>query len=257
MDQRGTEGSRSVSDGEHDAPAEVEAPLAEGERCTAETTAGDVLYRCALQDGHEGDHAFSQVESSDVDEPEDEQEDEPEDGEDEAERVQKMARSLDTLVKHVAKRMGEIMGDQAGDFEECEICNYWNTPGWRMKGPLPAEVEQVVRVALGGANSAEWKPDEYSRACETCNGLGQVLTGSRVQGQEALQCIACKGLGWKPIGNERATGAFAVANGPQAAAPLSLAPDTPAAPESPEITAAKAELQNAGYFVVAPVAAVS
>jgi len=100
------------------------------------------------------------------------------------EEMERMGKSLDALQRHVSKRITEILGDLAPEWEECELCNYWNTPGWRHKGPLPEAVEDALRVALGGHGIAEFKPDEFSRACEKCNGLGFVLTGSKVTGQE-------------------------------------------------------------------------
>ena len=164
--------------------------------------------------------------------------------------MEEIGKSLDKLQKHVAKRISEILGDAATEWEECEVCNYWNTPGWRHKGPLPAEVEEVLRVALGENALADYKPDEYSRTCDRCNGLGEVLTGSKVQGQQALTCMFCKGMGWVPIGNERATGAFAMPNGQAAAPPPTLTPAAPPPADTPEIAAAKALLQAHGNMII-------
>jgi hypothetical protein len=167
--------------------------------------------------------------------------------------IEKRGKDLDGLAKTVKTRLTSILGADLELFEECEICNYWNTPGWRITGPLPAEVADVVRLALGMHGEAEYQRDEYSRACEKCNGLGVVLTGSKAVGQETLQCLPCKGFGWVPIGDERRIGAFATVNGPAAAPPAPLAGPLPAAPESPEIAAARALLQGAGHMVIAPI----
>lgn len=166
--------------------------------------------------------------------------------------MEKMGKSLDALQRHVAKRIGEILGDDVAEWEECEICNYWNTPGWRHKGPLPSEVEDVVRVALGGHGLAEYQQDEFSRSCEKCNGLGFVLTGSKAVGQESLPCLRCEGMGWVAVGDERRRGAFVTPNGPQASQPAPLVNAAQAVPESPEVTAARELLQSAGHMVIAP-----
>lgn len=190
--------------------------------------------------------------NSDQDEPEALHVDEPPEL-DSGAAMEAIGKKLDLLSKHVAKRITEILGEAAPEWEECELCNYWNTPGWRHKGPLPEAVEDALNVALGKHAQTEYKSDEYSRVCEKCNGLGEVLTGSRVNGQLALPCMACKGMGWVPVGNERATGAFAHANGP---APGQTAPSPtpqPPAPESPEITAAKALLTGAGWMAFPPI----
>ena len=42
--------------------------------------------------------------------------------------MERMGKSLDALQRHVAKRVTEILGDDAAESEECELCNYWNTP---------------------------------------------------------------------------------------------------------------------------------
>lgn len=188
-------------------------------------------------------------------EPHPEPEPEPEPGAeppDSQAQIEKMAKSLDMLSKHVAKRVGEILGEDANEFEECELCTYWGTPGWRHKGALPEAVEDGLRVAMGDHALAEFKGDEFSRACEKCNGLGYVLTGSKVNGQESLPCLKCKGLGWVAVGNERASGVFVTPNGPAAGQPAPLVPAVPAAPESPEIIAARELLQHAGHMVIAP-----
>jgi len=167
--------------------------------------------------------------------------------------MEKMGKSLDALQRHVAKRITDILGDVAGEWEECEICNYWNTPGWRHKGPLPQEVENVLYVALNQASPRALKKDEYSRVCDKCDGYGVVSTDAKVQGQESLQCLGCKGMGWVPVGSERASGAFATVNGPAAAPPAQVTPQPSAVPESPEVAAAKAVLAGAGWMTFPPI----
>lgn len=175
-----------------------------------------------------------------------------EDGPDSQAQMEEIGKKLDGLTKHVARRMSEILGESANDFEECELCTYWNTPGWRFKGPLPEAVTDALRAALGEHSADAWKADEYSRACDKCNGIGQVLTGSKAPGQETIQCIKCHGMGWVPIGNERASGVFAIPNGPTPQAPATVAPVTPSAPDTPEVAAAKALLQKSGHMVIDP-----
>lgn len=187
------------------------------------------------------------------DEPDTEPEPEPDTEPSSFDAMEAMGRSFTKLTAHVEKRSREILGDSFEDFEPCECCNYWGTPGWRMKGPLPEAVENVLRLALDGHASDEWKADEYSRACEKCNGIGQVLTGSKADGQQTIQCLACKGMGWVPVGSERATGAFAMPNGGTPAPAPIVSGLTPVAPEDPAVTAAKQALSDAGYFIVPPV----
>lgn len=40
-------------------------------------------------------------------------------------------------------------------------------------------------------------PDPYTRTCPTCEGYGQTLTGSIVDGQEFRDCVDCRARGWQ------------------------------------------------------------
>jgi hypothetical protein len=86
-----------------------------------------------------------------------------------------------------------------------------------------------------------------------CDGEGVVDTRSKVYGQTELVCITCKGLGWTPVGNERASVLGVVPNGALPAAPITpegdAAPQAPPEPEPPEAAA----LRAAGYMVFPPV----
>lgn len=166
-------------------------------------------------------------------------------------RAEEVGKKLDTVQKYVARKMGDILGDDAQLFEECEVCSFSNTPGWRPKGPYPPEVIEAVLTVLGQRSSSEFLTDQHSRTCRECDGLGQVASGSRVAGWELLTCHNCGGKGWEPTDDKRGGAALTVANG---GAALEVAP-MPAdrigpAPEnlSPEAQAAK----DQGYIVIAP-----
>jgi hypothetical protein len=177
-------------------------------------------------------------------EPEPEPDTEPESGA----MMEAMGKQLDQLQKHVATRIGKILGDQATEWEECEVCSYWGTPGWRHKGPLPSEVEDVVRAALGQHSLAALKKDQYSDVCTKCDGEGFVSTGSKVPGQQELPCLNCKGLGWVPTPDGQRSGGIFTPNGPQLAAVPPTVAAQPAEPDPPEVAALKAQ----GYMVIAP-----
>lgn len=190
--------------------------------------------------------------AGDDEQPDETPADEPVNEPDSLAQMEEIGKKLDGVQKYVARKMGEILGEHAADFEVCDLCSYWNTPGWRHTGQLPAElIDQLLHV-LNQRAPADLLTDEYSRACTKCNGEGIVLTGSKVPGQDRLPCVDCKGLGWQPVGPERGGALLARANGP--ATPYgTLSTDDvgmrPAIPEeAPEVQALRAQ----GYLVVPP-----
>jgi hypothetical protein len=163
------------------------------------------------------------------------------------------AKKLDQLQKHVSKRIGEILGEAANNLVQCELCTWAGTPGWRPNVDVPEQIVGDVLHAIGYLGAGSLQDDQYSQTCGMCAGFGQVATGSKVAGQEALPCITCHGMGWTPVGNERASVLGRVPNGALPAAPVTpegdAAPQAPPEPEPPEAAA----LRAAGYMVFPPV----
>lgn len=162
------------------------------------------------------------------------------------------ARAIARVRKYVEKNKDEILGDMAENWAECLVCTYWQIPGYMPMEPAPPEVHASLLGWLGQRPEEEYMPDNFSRQCESCKGLGETSTGSKVFGQEKLSCVPCKGMGWIAVGPERQGGYVGQpANGgtaqydplPSGTPALQPAPD-----DSPEIAALKA----AGYLVIPP-----
>lgn len=169
--------------------------------------------------------------------------------------IEEIGRKLDTLNKTVASRIATILGDNAQDFEVCDLCSYWNTPGWRHKGHLPEDLKAQMAYLIGQRADADFKPDTHSTTCGSCGGEGVVLTGSKVFGQDKLSCVECNGMGWLPTDDKRRSGMLSLANGPTAAA-LGVTPqDAAMQPVTVEDTAEIAALKAKGYVIVPPIAA--
>lgn len=155
------------------------------------------------------------------------------------------AKKLGQVASHTAKRYHDILGDELDGFVICPLCAPW-FPGIRLPVMPDYETVSAVKVAIGEDPNPPLTNDHYSRECDSCAGLGKVLTGSKVQGQTTAQCIPCKGRGWIAIGPEREQGAITTAaaaignvdNG----APLPIGDDPP------EVAA----LKGLGYIVVPP-----
>lgn len=164
-------------------------------------------------------------------------------------QMEEIGKKLDGLNKHVAKRLGEILGDDATLFEVCEVCSATNTPGYRLSGPYPPEVEAAVRHVMGQHSPTDYSPDSYSRKCDKCNGLGATASGSLVPGQDTLPCFDCKARGWVPVGTERSGLSVVPPSGGDGGGEQAP-PFVPAPVESdtPEVAALKAQ----GYVIIAP-----
>jgi hypothetical protein len=169
--------------------------------------------------------------------------------------MEEIGKKLDSLQKTVATRMSSILGEHALDFEECDLCSYWNVPGWRMKGILPEELQTQLFVLLNQRAPSDLKPDPHSTVCTTCGGEGFVKTPSKVAGQEQLPCVECEAMGWLPTDDVRRRGRLSLPNGPTTqsfgATPQEAAMAPMVVEEPPEVTA----LRKAGYVVVPPIAA--
>lgn len=166
-------------------------------RCEAETTVGGNLYRCGLNAGHSGEHSFQPVQLADP-----EAEPEPETPIDREAIVNEQAKKLDRATDSYSKKVVEILGGDLSGFETCPLCEPFY-PGLRLPVPLTAETTAALRILLGMPARENFTQDRFSTTCTDCGGLGKVLTGSHVEQYATVTCLACKGKGWVPVGDER------------------------------------------------------
>ncbi len=189
----------------------------------------------------------------DGDEDEDEDDEEPEQTQQAPESsavIEEIGKKLDQLNKHVAKRMGDILGEDAQLYRPCMCSELFQTPGWLPPIDPPPDAQAFMHHWMGEHAISDFKPDNFSRVCDVCGGLGMTATGSQVQGQQTLPCIPCKSLGWVPVGPEReGPGAYTPPTAPQTNGVTATPPIQPVqAADTPEIAA----LKQAGYTVIAP-----
>ena len=115
--------------------------------------------------------------------PGDEHEDEPE-AEDEPQADEPEAVTEPTPEQQ-AKRLGRVVGSFELELRE-----------------LFGETEPLTPLSMDGAigfmipGMLEVKPNDKFRRCSTCNGHGQVLTGSLADGKQTADCPRCAGLGY-------------------------------------------------------------
>lgn len=94
--------------------------------------------------------------------------------------------------KAVAKIMGEDFGFLVPNPTDWTPGYIFNVPAMH---PMPEQVAALHEL-LGDAQGGEYLPAEDAEACPKCNALGEVLTGSRKQGQITKLCVGCNGTGW-------------------------------------------------------------
>lgn len=111
--------------------------------------------------------------------------------------IEKRMAQLDKESARHAKRVAEIMGD---DFALLVPSPVDWTPGFLFNVPemLPqAEQVDALLSLLGRTDPRDLRAAPDAEVCETCNGWGVGLTGSKAQGQETKPCKDCQGNGWR------------------------------------------------------------
>jgi hypothetical protein len=133
-------------------------------------------------------------------------------------RAERIGRANVTYVK----KLGEIMEQDFALLEACPRCVPGGFFGHYFTGaPIEPEQKAAVLLSVGEEAPKVSERDSYSRRCEQCDGWGKVLSGSRLNQEKTLVCIACKGRGWVAVGDERRVPSQAVTE----PAPVNGAPE--------------------------------
>lgn len=109
--------------------------------------------------------------------------------------IERMMGKLEKEATAHSNRISAILGEEANDLVRCAMCSPV-TPGFYFPQYLDDEVRAAVTEALGLGQDAALQADDEARMCERCQGLGETLTGSKVQGSTTRPCGACKAKGW-------------------------------------------------------------
>jgi hypothetical protein len=167
---------------------ELEAALAEHELADELTEADVEAIKEAVAGGAELEDAIATVYANRLPEADPSPATE-ELGEPTTQQLGKLEREQ---ARHEA-RVREIMGGHVAGFEPCDHCG---GVGLVPPGPRP-------------------QTHEWFKACETCNGFGEVLTGSQREGQQSRDCPTCKGRGYLEALTDDGTPLASSSTGPQ------------------------------------------
>lgn len=118
-------------------------------------------------------------------------------------QLEEASKKLEQSAKTWRSRVETILGEAANDLVPCELCNPI-IPGFH----FPAELEQPrddqharLLEVLRTPSAPEFQLATHVRRCGTCDGYGQVLSGSKVPGKERVTCPTCKGNGFQGQGD--------------------------------------------------------
>jgi DnaJ-class molecular chaperone len=155
---------------------------------------------------------------------------EPHPGEGLEEPSDQMVAELQAACDEHHDRVHAIMGPFVEGWTPCEACNGIGLDLARDRGPK-------LEHSQGAAT------------CSVCKGYGELLTGSKRQGYEKIQCANCSGQGWVGQGNmpaataaQQAVEQYPTADGQQ----VTMAQPAPPPSTDPRVE----ELRAAGYIVL-------
>lgn len=118
--------------------------------------------------------------------------------------MEQIGKQLDKEGDRHAKAVARIMGDSMGDLVTCPLCI---TPGYVTVVPPPdfdPYQRQAVLAAMGDDADPELRPHPNRRRCSTCDGWGDLTTGSRKNTTAVDGCPTCMGNGWIDSAAEQA-----------------------------------------------------
>jgi hypothetical protein len=93
---------------------------------------------------------------------------------------------------------GGMSAEQTAELEKAWIA-YQKRVAKSLGGELPPECSHCNGLGFDltyGAGAPEYRTASDKDVCDECDGLGGVLSGSKVPGQDVVRCERCKGAGY-------------------------------------------------------------
>lgn len=109
---------------------------------------------------------------------------------------EKIIGRLDAENDRHTKRVAEILGPDVTDLEPCTFC--WEHAAGFLLAGVEIDVVQaaMTRQRMGMGPEPTYKSNPTFAPCPTCDGMGRVLSGSRVEAQITQPCPECVDKGW-------------------------------------------------------------
>lgn len=126
-------------------------------------------------------------------------EQEPDNGEQEAEQEAEETPDATPDETPEQEPEGALTVEQVADLERAQEQYLKRVERVLTPLPMPPVCTHCQGTGLdfgGGESPPDFQTHEQYRTCDSCGGLGQIRTGSRVHGHELLSCPACQGRGF-------------------------------------------------------------
>lgn len=104
-------------------------------------------------------------------------------------------KKLDAEATRHRNRLGEIMGDDALALAVCPFCEP-AMAGFYFPAHVADERAAATLAALGVTEQGELQHDPACETCDYCGGMGETLTGSKVDASRTRACPKCTAKGW-------------------------------------------------------------
>jgi hypothetical protein len=197
-------------------------------------------------DPNEDTEPAEPIEPDDDDEPDEPTEDQSQGKALSEQEIDKRGQKLGAENVRHAKRVSEIMADDAPDLIPCPVCMD-GIAGWVFLpevAQLPPEAITRIRQLIGLPDLTTYDQAKFATQCPDCHGMGEVKTGSLVNGYEVTTCETCQKQGWVRTTAYGTNGGAAANVAPIVTGPMVAGPEQP----DPEI----AHLRERGFTVIPP-----
>lgn len=141
--------------------------------------------------------------------------------------VKAMKARLDAEDQRHENRIAEIMGQAMEAMAPCPLCRAHGFIPGEIPDDFDPEQREVVMRAMGEGGDATYREHPDLITCETCNGLGHLLTGARNEANYVVSCPECLSKGYI---NVKEKAAIAQANLDATAPPPAWTPPPTGAP---------------------------
>jgi hypothetical protein len=116
--------------------------------------------------------------------------------------MEKFYKGLATRTGTLDRWIEEQLGDNYRDLSACPLCTdgivgHIYPPEWM---EATTELQGRLLDVLKTPGAPDFQPAPNARRCGTCDGWGQVLSGSRVADKQRVQCPTCGGKGYQGEG---------------------------------------------------------
>ena len=110
--------------------------------------------------------------------------------------MEKQIKAMGNESARHEKRVREILGEGHEDWTDCPLCPIPGfVPPFDSEGPDADAIRGAVAAYFDGGE-LPYPESTESEVCPTCEGWGQVKTGSKAPNHAAKICTPCGGNGW-------------------------------------------------------------